>query len=129
MRHVPYLSNDQNDIGGVCLSTSCLSIEKIFSFAMRSYALSQLENLLLKLAAVDDEYIKQNATLDEQIPCLQIKPFSSCLYNENVLVTVDPRSGAFCISLHGNTKSKFIKECNKFCSQFATLRHIYSVVA
>ena len=83
LHHTPDIfieSNTLNKPGGLLLSTSCLSIEKIFSCVSKQYAVYKLNELWSELKS--DSFFHNAATLDETAPFLIIKPFHDSSVNE-----------------------------------------------
>ena len=83
--------------GGLHLSSNCLSIEKIFSCVSKQYAVHQLTKLWTELKS--DTFFQNNVFLDENSPFLSIQPFSDCSSSDVVKISLDSRSGKFCINL------------------------------
>jgi len=108
MKHVPPLEhlNPSSTNSGIYLSPKCLSIEKIFATAVRSFAISQLKGLLTKLS--EDSYFKNNTELDEELPCLKFQPFHGCTTNEHVSISIDSRSGLMILNVGIKTISKLL---------------------
>ena len=115
MKHMPPLENLDPSFtnNGIYLSPKCLSIEKIFATAVRSFAISQLRGILTKLSV--DLYFKDNTELDEELPCLKFQPFHGCTTNELVSISIDSRSGLMILNVGIKTISKFLIHQTFFC--------------
>ena len=115
--------------GGLHLFSNSLSIEKIFSCISKQYAMYQLNKLWKDLKL--DSFFQENVYLDKNAPCLCIKTFSNCTSNEVVKISLDSRSGKFCINLVDFKVKKHISQqlhlllhdsIEKFLLEFHKLR-------
>ena len=106
MRYIPPLEDDDGQSNnGIYLSPDCLSIEKIFATAVRSYSISMLKNLLTQLSV--DDFFKGNVVLNTELPCLELKPFDYCLKKELVSISIDSRSGFLLLNVGMKNQSEY----------------------
>ena len=106
MRYVPPIGNDDesSNNNGIYISPDCLSIEKIFATAVRSYSISMLKNLLGQLSV--DAFFKENAALNLDLPSLEFKPFECCLKKESISASIDSRTGFLLLNVGIKNQSK-----------------------